>query len=205
MTDVDTTARMYEAYAAPLKHWVIGHYGIAPADAEDVVQETFTRALSRSASPFNERSHAEIRGWLYTTARNILIDQARGSEQMRRGMRAPVDADHADYMHLICAAVLMVAPPGITPDEALLQNEAIQYIKQVLNSLPLYERYLLYRHAIKEETVRTIVADPLLHSETYRKLFGAPSVTWQSVRSRLYRARTALRRSLQELYPDASV
>lgn len=46
------------------------------AAAEDVAQEAFMRALKNS-HVLMEMTEAKARAWLYTTARNIIIDQAR--------------------------------------------------------------------------------------------------------------------------------
>ena len=46
------------------------------AAAEDVVQESFLRAL-QSTELFEEMDKAHCRAWLYKTARNIFIDKAR--------------------------------------------------------------------------------------------------------------------------------
>ena len=46
------------------------------AEAEDIVQETFLRALEHQSQLVN-MSEAQCRSWLYRTAKNILIDRAR--------------------------------------------------------------------------------------------------------------------------------
>ncbi len=50
------------------------------AAAEDVTQETFLRAL-RSSHVLIALSEAKARAWLYTTARRIVIDQARRQQK----------------------------------------------------------------------------------------------------------------------------
>lgn len=46
------------------------------AEAEDIVQETFLRALEHS-DLINTMSEAKCRSWLYRTAKNICIDRIR--------------------------------------------------------------------------------------------------------------------------------
>lgn len=45
-------------------------------EAEDIVQETFLRALENSAM-IDAMQEAQCRAWLYRTAKNILIDRVR--------------------------------------------------------------------------------------------------------------------------------
>ncbi len=48
----------------------------SPAQAEDIVQEAFLRALAH-ADTLNEVSEAKCLAWLYRTAKNLFIDQVR--------------------------------------------------------------------------------------------------------------------------------
>jgi RNA polymerase sigma-70 factor (ECF subfamily) len=57
-----------------------------PADAEDLTQETFVRAL-RSMNTFSARSHA--RPWLFSIARRVAVDHIRAA--MSRPRLSPGD------------------------------------------------------------------------------------------------------------------
>ncbi len=48
----------------------------SPAQAEDIVQEAFLRALAH-ADTLCEMSEAKCLAWLYRTAKNLFIDQVR--------------------------------------------------------------------------------------------------------------------------------
>lgn len=79
-TDEQAVRALYDRYGAALLGYVCGLVSGDRQRAEDVVQETFLRAwrspdVLRSASP---------RGWLFTVARNIVIDTHRA-----RASRAP--------------------------------------------------------------------------------------------------------------------
>ncbi|NJP14541.1 sigma-70 family RNA polymerase sigma factor [Streptomyces thermoviolaceus subsp. thermoviolaceus] len=69
-----------------------------PHLAEDIVQETFVRAL-----PHVERLHAtrgSVRGWLLTVTRNLVIDRQRRAavrrESVSMDFAEPVVRDHVD-------------------------------------------------------------------------------------------------------------
>lgn len=60
------------------------------AQAEDIVQEAFLRALAH-ADILSEMTEVKCLSWLYRTAKNLYIDQ------VRRAAKAPKSADQAAY------------------------------------------------------------------------------------------------------------
>ena len=74
--DQDALMRqLHDEHAAALWHYCLGLTGRDQARAEDVVQETLLRAW-RNFSVLDE-SRGSVRGWLFTVARNIVIDESR--------------------------------------------------------------------------------------------------------------------------------
>ncbi|MGI6577852.1 MAG: RNA polymerase sigma factor [Eubacteriales bacterium] len=67
------------------------------AIAEDVVQESFLRALSNS-DVLNELNESQCRAWLYRTAKNIFIDQVRRLAKQPQPQDDPFRED--DYSEL---------------------------------------------------------------------------------------------------------
>ena len=67
--------QLHDEHAAALWTYCLGLTGQDRARAEDVVQETLLRAW-RSSSVLDE-SQGSVRGWLFTVARNIVIDERR--------------------------------------------------------------------------------------------------------------------------------
>ncbi|WP_139199526.1 sigma-70 family RNA polymerase sigma factor, partial [Curtobacterium sp. MCBA15_013] len=62
---------------------------------EDVVQETMVRAWQRPA--VLERAPDSARAWLFTVARNLVVDDARSARNRREhGTESPVDRVEAD-------------------------------------------------------------------------------------------------------------
>ncbi len=64
------------------------------ATAEDVVQETLVRAWRKSDAMTNGRG--SVRGWLFTVARNIVIDQVRARAARPQEVADPADAPTAE-------------------------------------------------------------------------------------------------------------
>ena len=70
--DLESLARRYQAEV----WWYLRYLGATPADAEDLMQETFL-ALGRAA--FEERSERETATYLRKVARNQLLMLRRSS------------------------------------------------------------------------------------------------------------------------------
>lgn len=67
--------QLHDEHAPALWNYCLGLTGRDRARAEDVVQETLLRAW-RNFSVLDE-SQGSVRGWLFTVARNIVIDESR--------------------------------------------------------------------------------------------------------------------------------
>jgi RNA polymerase sigma-70 factor (ECF subfamily) len=97
----DGIARLVNEHGAALLGYAIRLTGDRHA-AEDVVQETLTRAWQRYDQL--DAGKGSVRGWLLTVARNIVIDQARAraarppeaGELNETTTAAPAELDHAD-------------------------------------------------------------------------------------------------------------
>jgi RNA polymerase sigma-70 factor (ECF subfamily) len=79
---------LYDQHAARLWRYAMGLTGDA-ARAEDVVQETLLRAWQHPEVTNSERS---ARPWLFTVARNIIIDERR-SARSRKEVSPPDGSD----------------------------------------------------------------------------------------------------------------
>src|SRR5690242_10129249 len=73
--DRDATGRFYDAHVDGLYAFVFYRVGRDQALAEDVVQETFTIALSREAD--YDASRGSIGSWLTVLLRNVIRDHLR--------------------------------------------------------------------------------------------------------------------------------
>ncbi len=73
--DAALLRRLHEEHSAALWTFAVRMLGGDEATAQDVVQETFLRAWQHPAA-LDPRS-GSVRGWLFTVARHLIIDQRR--------------------------------------------------------------------------------------------------------------------------------
>lgn len=92
---------LHDEHAGPLWRYVVSLTGDA-AHADDIVQETLMRAW-RKPSVLDQRQ-ASARAWLFTVARNLVIDEARSAHHRHETatpaeqMPEPVAADETERM-----------------------------------------------------------------------------------------------------------
>jgi RNA polymerase sigma factor (sigma-70 family) len=111
-------ADAYDRYAGPLYAFCLGILR-EPADAADVVQDTFVIAVPRMSSL---RDPERLRSWLYTVARNECLRRLRGRSLQARLEEAPEVTDEAadvaaDVEKAELCALVRQALPGVAPAE----------------------------------------------------------------------------------------
>jgi RNA polymerase sigma-70 factor, ECF subfamily len=132
--DDEALSRALEQYRRRLA--VLIHFKLAPRDfseTEDVVQETFLRAL-RALDRFEYRSPGSLLRWLSSIADHVIIDRGRyrarrdGEEERLRSDSNPLGPEPADTR---------------TPSRLFAQQEAVERLLARLAALPEH-----YREAI---------------------------------------------------------
>jgi RNA polymerase sigma-70 factor, ECF subfamily len=93
-TDERLLRQLYQDHAGALLRYVGGLVGGDLARAEDVVQETLLRAW-RNHDRLDE-SRGSVRSWLFTVARNIVIDEWRTSRAQHEVAVAEVPENRDD-------------------------------------------------------------------------------------------------------------
>jgi RNA polymerase sigma-70 factor (ECF subfamily) len=148
-------------------------------DAEEVVQDVFV-TLFRKIDSFEGR--AALGTWLYRVAANAALIK-------RRGKRAEVEVHLEDYLPTFKAdghregdRAMLLADWSGTPERELLSGEAREILEDGLALLPDHYRAILVLRDV-EELSNEVVAEALGESVA-------------SVKSRLHRARMALREVL---------
>ncbi len=112
--------------------------------AEDLMQETFVRALRASA---RYRPEAGLRTWLFSIASNLVRDRWR-----REILRRAVPWDDT------------VAPPDPAPDEAVLRQAGNRQVRLALLKLPPEQRAALvlrYFHDLSYQEIAAVLVCPV--------------------------------------------
>jgi len=158
----------FEAAAMPLfdqlynfAHWLTGNR----SDAEDLVQETYAKALKGFRS-FEEGTN--LRAWMYRILRNSFLTSRSG---LRPQSMSPLDDGDTEFSTL--------AAHNLTPEFLLLQQEGKQTVIDALACLPVTYREVILLCEIEEMPYKEIA-----------QVLGVPIGT---VMSRLSRARKMLR------------
>ena len=141
-----------------------------PEDAKEVLQETLL-AMARSLPEF--RAQSSVATWLYTIARSFCIKQRR----LRQGEPAA---------HAPLEAAADVAAASASPEEAAASQEVDRAVEGAIAELaPEYREVLVLRDA--EGLTAPEVAEVL-------------GISVDAVKSRLHRARLAVRARVAPLY-----
>jgi RNA polymerase sigma-70 factor (ECF subfamily) len=137
-------------------------------EAEDLVQETYAKALRGFAS---FQAGTNFRAWIYRILRNTFLTSRTG---LKATAMIPLDAEDADEIS---------AGPE-TPESVLISHSEHKVVQEALETLPVHFREILLLCETEEMSYQEI-------SETL-------SIPIGTVMSRLSRARKALRKILQQ-------
>lgn len=167
MGDETTNTGSFEELALPLfarlynfAHWLTQDR----AEAEDLVQETYLKAL-KGFSSFHQGTN--FRAWMYRILRNTFLTSRTG---LKASMTVSLDNDENP-----------VAEPQIaeTPETVLLANLNQHAITSALEELPLHFREIVLLCDVEEMS--------------YQELATTLNIPIGTVMSRLSRARKAMR------------
>jgi RNA polymerase sigma-70 factor, ECF subfamily len=146
-----------------------------PEDAKDVLQETLL-AVARTVRDF--RGASSVSTWLYTIARSFCI------KRRRRSRFAPLEEASLDA-HGPGSEARQVADPARPADESLAGRQVEAALEQAIRDLdPMYREVLVLRDV--EGLTAPEVAEVM-------------GLSVEAVKSRLHRARVAVREALAPL------
>ena len=156
-------------------------YGITrnPADAEEVVQDVFLTVVRKGGS---FEGQATLATWMYRVTMNAALNRRRGK---RRELEVSLEEHLPTYTengHRAGDRSDLLVDWSSTPEEWVLSGESRRVLENAIDSLPDHYRAVLVLRDVEElsnEEVASIVGDSLA-----------------SVKSRLHRARMALREQL---------
>ncbi len=146
-----------------------------PEDAKDILQETLL-AVARTVKDF--RGASSVSTWMYTIARSFCI------KRRRRSKFAPTAEESLDARTPGLEA-RQVADPSRGPDESLAGRQIEAALEEAIGSLdPMYREVLVLRDV--EGLTAPEVAEVM-------------GLTVEAVKSRLHRARVAVREAMAPL------
>jgi RNA polymerase sigma-70 factor (ECF subfamily) len=149
-----------------------------PADAEDLVQETFLKAY-RGYGGF--QAGTNLKAWLYRILTNTYINK------YRKDQRRPGEVELGELQDLYLFRRLGEATGGATPsaEVEVLEQFVDSDIKEALESLPDHFR------------IPVLLAD--VEGFSYKEIAEVLDIPIGTVMSRLHRGRKALERKLWSL------
>ena len=191
MTPADTLAGQPAEAAIPrlMDDYADQIYGLGlrlcddPEKAQDLVQETFLRAL-KGWGGFDGRSKPST--WLYTIATRACqrLERRRSGEPRR--MR-PLE----QLLPSGDTAVVDIPSPGESPLEWVERRDVVRAVRAAIDSLPLHFRLPLVLKEIEGLTVEDVA-----------RILGIKPAT---VKTRLHRARLLIRKELSQPLPKRTV
>lgn len=116
---VDDFAPLYERHAMAIYRYCFNQTRDADA-ANDLTAQVFVRAIER-LHQYRPREGASFRSWLFTIARNLIVDQWRRRRHLRPLNHELLDAE-SDV-------------PG--PEEIVVHRSQMERLMQALDSLPV--------------------------------------------------------------------
>ncbi len=149
-----------------------------PADAEDLVQETFLKAY-RSFDRFEEGTN--LKAWLYKILTNTFINSYRAAK--RRPEKADVEDVEDLYLYRRIGD-LRVGDVGRSAEEEVFEHITDDEVKQAIESLPEVFR------------IAVLLAD--VEGFSYKEIAEITDVPIGTVMSRIHRGRRALQKALME-------
>ena len=167
LRDEQAVARAYDAHGAEVYRFVLRSLGDA-GSAQDVVQETFLRAW-RAGDRFDP-SLGSLRTWLFSIARNAMIDHVRAAG-VRPWQAALVDDPAAASPH-----------PGDDPSERLLRGWIVEEALRRLSG----------EH-------RTAIVETYLKDRPYAEVAAEMDLPVGTLRSRVFYGLKALRVAMDEM------
>lgn len=171
--DTEAFEKLMLRYQKPIYNLALRTVGNAE-DACDLAQEAFLRAWRSLGSV---RSDGAFSTWLYRTTMNLCIDHLRASKRRKTVSLVMEDNGEEQTFDLPDTKPL--------PEEQVFAKADREAVRRAMDSLPIEHRQVL--------TLR------ILNDLPYEQIAEILQVPEGTIKSRIYRARTALAKKLQEI------
>jgi len=179
--ELDAFNVVMKRYERRLFAFIVNLVG-SPQEAEDILQDTFLRAY-RNRAQWNGR-RAKFSTWLYTIAINRARDVLR---KRRRFMARSLDEEAGEGRELSDVVPDRRESPRRSAERAELSSR----LMKACQSLP--------------RQLREVLLLSECEGLDYREIAGVIGCSVGTVKSRAFRARKELRRSLERLEPDVEI
>jgi len=172
-------AELVDRYQTQIVNYVcrmLGNY----EDAVDLSQDVFLKAYSALES---YRPQYPFPAWLFRIARNAAIDEIRKRRLATVSLDAPMEFDDGSTPR-------EVESSGLDPEDSYLGVEFATRVSAAIDELPeKYREPIVLRHA---------------GELSYEEIAEALELPIGTVKTRIFRARDALRQSLGDLFENES-
>jgi RNA polymerase sigma-70 factor (ECF subfamily) len=173
--DLEATSELidrYQKHVYNLAYRLCGNYD----DANDISQEAFIRVFH---SLHNFRGESNFSTWLYRIVTNVFLDERK---KQRVRSHTPLE----EYIELEDSTVArQIEDPAPGPEEAVTARERSDLISTAVLSLPEDHRVMIVLYHFQERS--------------YEEIAAIMSLPIGTVKSRLNRARIALRNKLDSV------
>jgi len=122
---------LFDELRIPLLRYLAG-FPLTVQDSEDVIQEIFLALFQYWR---NEKSHQNVRGWLFRAAHNLALKKYQRSRKAMETAGALMAMDN------------MVADPGPNPEDQFAFNQTQKRLWSVVRAMPEQNRWCLYLRA----------------------------------------------------------
>lgn len=172
-------ARLVDEYSTPIYRLALRMLA-NPQDAEDVLQETFLKAL-RALPDFEGRS--SLSTWLYRIAVNESLMAIR-----KRRPQVSLSAPNAEGDDEENGEEMQIVDWGNLPESELLSSEARQHVDRAIEGLP--------------QTLKVVFLLRDIEGLSIEETAAALGISQAAVKTRLLRARLHLRDGLSSYYRE---
>lgn len=162
--DAAAIGRLYDAHVDALYAFVFYRVGRDPALAEDVVQETFTRALDRVAD--YDPARGSVIAWLCTVSRNAIRDALRAHR------RADELAETWDRIDASLAQIFESLERAPLPGDVLERAQTRALVNMTITHLPEQYRTVLARKYVDGDTLEDLARDLGLSEDAVKSLLA---------------------------------
>jgi RNA polymerase sigma-70 factor (ECF subfamily) len=162
--DAAAVGRFYDQHVDALYAFVFYRVGRDAALAEDVVQETFTRALSRVAD--YDAARGSVVAWLCTLSRNAIRDQLRAAR------RSDDLADTWERIDASLAQIFEALGQTPLPGDVLERAETRALVNMTISHLPEQYRVVLARKYVDGDSLEMLADDLGLSVDAVKSLLA---------------------------------